>query len=204
VTGPEPGGDRTTPYQAAAAPVRADLAAVGFEVDAIRDLRHLGTRYQAAIPVLIRWLPIATHDAVRDDIVHALGVPWAPAAAPALVAEFRRAAPGPRQGQRWSIASALADAAHDAVFEDVAELARDRAYGRDREMLALALGRMSDPRAVHLLLELATDDEVCGHAAMALGRLRATAAAPVLRELTRHPRRWVRREAAKALKRIPG
>jgi HEAT repeat protein len=177
---------------------------VGFGVDEVRDLRHLGTRYQAAIPVLTRWLPVATHDAVRDDIIHALGVPWATAAAPALVAEFRRAAPGPGRGQRWSIASALSDAAHDAVFDDVVELVRDRAYGRDREMLALALGRMSDPRAVAVLLELATDDEVCGHAAMALGRLRAPAAERVLRELARHPRRWVRREATKALKRIAG
>jgi HEAT repeat protein len=198
MTGPAP----PARYETAAAPVLADLAAVGFAVDDIRDLRNLGIRYQAAIPVLVRWLPVATHDGVRGDIVHALGVPWAPAAAPALVAEFRRAAPGSAPGRRWSIASALADAAHDGVFDDIAELARDSAYGSDREMLALALGRMSDPRAVDVLLELATDDQVCGHAAMALGRLQAPRAAYVLRELSRNPRRWVRREAAKALKRL--
>jgi hypothetical protein len=191
-----------TRYAAAAAPVLAELADAGFALDTIGDLRGSGRRYTAAIPVLVTWLPVVTYDGVRGDIVRCLGVPWAPAAAPALVTEFRRAEPGSGPGRRWAIAAALAESANDAVFDEIVELARDRGYGSDRQMLALALGRMRDPRAVEVLIDLGRDDDLAGHAAMALGRLRAAAARPLLEKLAGHPARWVRREAAKALRRI--
>ena len=189
-------------YDAAAAPVVAELAAAGFAVDTIGELRGSGRRYTAAIPVLVKWLPRATYDGVRGDIVDSLGVPWAPAAAPALIVEFRRAQPGSGPGRRWSIAAALAESATDDVIDEIVELVRDRGYGDDRQMLALALGRMRDPRAVDVLLDLGREGDLAGHVAIALGRLRAAAARPLLEDLARHPVPWVRREAAKALKRI--
>jgi HEAT repeat protein len=69
-------------------------------------------------------------------------------------------------------------------------------------MVVAALGNMRDPRAVEILLELLADDAVSGYAAMGLGKLRAAVARPFILPLLEHPERWVRQEAAKALKRI--
>lgn len=100
---------------------------------------------------------------------------------------------------RWAVGNALAAVADDAVLDDVVELSRDHSDGRDRQMLVLALARMKDPRVVGVLTELLDDDEVVGHAVMALGRLKATEAWPAIERCLEHPQGWVREEARKAL-----
>jgi len=200
--------DNLARYREAAAPVLADLAAAGYAVDTIGALRQAGPKAKDAVPVLAGWLPRVTDDAVRADIVRALGVRWAKAAAPALIEEFRRIPPEPSTldgglpGPRWAVGSALAETATDAVFADLAELARDKRYGRDREMVVLALGNMRTPDAVGVLLDLLQDDDVAGHAVMALGKLRAQRARPAIEALAGHPKSWVRQEVRKALKRL--
>jgi hypothetical protein len=64
-------------YRTSARNVLADLAAVGFEVDTIGDLRHLDTPYLTAVPILVRWLPLVSDLVVKEDIVRTLSVPWA-------------------------------------------------------------------------------------------------------------------------------
>jgi HEAT repeat protein len=191
-------------YHEAAAPVLADLAAAGFPVATIGELRRAGPKARPAVPILARWLPVVTDTAVKADIVRALGVRWATAASPALLAEFRRAPAGldGLPGPRWAVASALAETARDDVLDEIVALARKRDYGRDREMLVVALGNMRDPRAIDILLELTQDDETVGHAVIALGKLRAEPARSTLESCLDHPQPWVRGEAKKALARL--
>lgn len=191
-------------YQEAAGPVLAELAAAGFEVKTIGELRRLGSRAKAAMPIIVKWLTLVSHDPLRVEILGVLSVRWAKAAAPFLIEGFQRApsAPDGLSQYRWTIGNALAEAATDDVFADVVRLARDRRYGRDREMLAVALGRMRNPQAVDVLLDLLADDELAGHAVIALGTLKATRAAPALRRMRDHPKRWVRNEVGKALRKI--
>jgi HEAT repeat protein len=195
--------EKVAGYLAAAAPVLTDLAAAGVEVSTIGEVGRQGMAIaRKAVPVLERWLAVETEPAVRADIIRALGGRWARSAAPALIAAYREAPPGDGPGRRWQIGNALAEAAGDEVFDDVVVLACDPAYGKDRQMVVLALANMSDPRAVDVLLELTRNEEVAGQAATALGKLRAERARPVLTELARHPKAWVRQEAVKALRRL--
>jgi HEAT repeat protein len=69
-------------------------------------------------------------------------------------------------------------------------------------MLAVALGNMRDPRAVDVLVELLDDEEIAGHALMALGKLKARAAMPAIRRFLEHPKPWFRKEAERALAKI--
>jgi HEAT repeat protein len=72
-------------------------------------------------------------------------------------------------------------------------------------MLAVALGNMSKASAVvDVLLELLKDDEVAGHAIIALGNLKAGAAREAIQVFLKDPKPWVRKEAEKALKAIGG
>lgn len=179
-----------------------ELATLGYDLSTIGSLRRGKSRYDAAVPILVRWLPRIGDRYVKEDIIRTLSVPWAKAALPVLIEQYRTADDDQGIGLRWAIGNALEVVADDTVFDDVVSLARDRRYGRAREMVVAALGNMRDRRTVRVLLELVTDDSVAGFAAMALGKLRAQEARPAVEQLLKHPKLWVRKEAAKALKRM--
>jgi hypothetical protein len=186
-------------YRTAARAVIADLAAVGFEVEAIGDLRSLGTPYPQAVPALIRWLSRVRDPAVKEDIVRTLSVPWAKDAAAPLLSEFERAEDDTGTGLRWAIGNALEVLASDEIADGMIKLATDRRYGEARQMVVVGLGKLKDARVADVLLELLVDDEVVGHAVMALGKLGAKTARSRIEPLLDHPRPWVRKEAKRAL-----
>lgn len=186
-------------YRTAARDVLADLAAAGFEVEAIGDLRRLGTPYPQAVPVLLHWLPRVRDAAVKEDIVRTLSVPWATDAASLLVSAFEQAEDPTGTGLRWAIGNALEVLANDGIADELIRLATDRRFGKAREMVVLGLGKLRDARVTDVLLNLLSDDEVVGHAVMALGKLRAKTARSRIEPLLNHPKPWVRKEAKKAL-----
>jgi len=135
----------------------------------------------------------------KEAIVRALSVPWAkPDAAVALVREFRKATEKDIL-LRWTIASGLSIVPNDSVFDDLVAIACDKRYSNAREMIAIALGKSSNQKAIRALIALLSDPEVQGHAVMTLVDLQAKEAVPAIRKLVNHPKKWVREEAAKAL-----
>jgi hypothetical protein len=183
-----------------ARPVIDELAAQGFAVQTIADLFNQRMGYEAAIPILLRWLPRISNPDVKEDIVRALSVPWArQSVLDALLTEFDRA-DGP--GLRWAVANALAVIADDSAFPRIADLVRDVRNGDAREMLTVALGNMRDPRALDLLLELVKDEDLVGHAAIGLGNLGDPRGKAALQSLLHHRKKWVRQEARSALHKL--
>jgi HEAT repeat protein len=186
----------------------SELAAVGVSVQSPWDLVKARWSYPAAIPVLLEWLdraevevPVHERSRFREGIVRSLAVKEAGGlAAPALIREFRR--PGVTSSYRWAVGNSLSVVADDGVFADLVELARDRDYGRDREMVVVALAQMQDPAAVDVLIKLLEDPDVAGHAVMALGKLKAVKARPALEPFREHPKAWVRKEAERALAKL--
>lgn len=182
-----------------AAPVVAALRGAGFLVDTVADLFNKKMDYRTAIPILVEWLPRVANPDVKQDIVRALSVKWARHAAPLLLAEFERADDPKGTGLRWAIGSALEVLSNDEIADGMIKLATDRRYGKAREMVVVGLGKLRDARVTDVLLNLLSDDEVVGHAVMALGKLRARTARSRIEPLLNHPKPWVRKEAKKAL-----
>ena len=194
-------------YLVAAAPVLDDLARAGYPVALISDLRQARVRYPGAIPTLVHWLPRIEDRRVRESIVRALSVPWAkPLATPALIDLFRTLPESDDPegtGLRWAIGNALEVLADKSVLDELIEIAEDCRYGRARQMLVLGLARPRDSRVIGVLVTLLEDPEVAGHAAMALGRLRAQPARQALERLQAGTQElWIRHEAEKALHRL--
>jgi HEAT repeat protein len=151
---------------------------------------------------LVRFVNV---EGIKAGIVRALTAKEARGIADtALVAEFRAVPPSQKAnlGLKWTIGNALSVVATDAAFADLVELLRDKRNGRSREMLAVALGNMKDPAAVDVLIELLNDEEVAGHALMALGKLKAQKARPHIESFLNHQKPWVRKEAKKALAKL--
>jgi len=183
-----------------------DLALVGHRFESLADLRHSGSRYENAVPVLLAWLPRVKDPKMKAEIVRALSVPWAKAAVRPLIDEFRNIDPTADPtgtGLRWTVGNALSVIADDAVFDDLADLARDRRYGLARQMVVVSLGRSKREDAVNVLLELLDDDDVDGQAVKALGKLKPKSARTALEGKLDDKRAWVRREARKALAKLP-
>jgi HEAT repeat protein len=188
--------------KADAAPVVAALRDAGFVVDTVAELFNKKLDYQTAIPILVEWLRRVANPDVKQDIVRALSVKWARHAAPLLLAEFERADDPTGTGVRWAIGNALEVLAGDEIADGMIKLAMDRRHGRAREMVVVGLGKLKDPRVADVLMNLLADDEVVGHAVMALGKLRARMARSRIEPLLNHPKPWVRKEAKKALANI--
>jgi HEAT repeat protein len=196
-------GERLEQNRRDSKPLREELAAAGFEVSSVAELYNSQMNYEKAIPLLLRWLPKIENPDIKESVVRALTVDWArPQAAPILIEEFRRVTDPSGTGLRWAIGNALATVADDSVFGEVAELAEDRRWGKAREMVTVALGNMRDPRAVPVLQRLLADEEVAGHALIALGNLRAKEAQADIEPFLDHPTPWVRSEAQKALAKL--
>lgn len=190
-------------YSLASVPVVADLAEAGFDVKWVSDLYHQNNSYKKAVPVLLKWLPRIDNLDVKEDIVRALSVPWAkPIAASALIAEFIKLKNESNMDLKWVIGNALSIVADDSVFTEIVDLVSDRQHGKSREMLAVSLGNMKDPRAQDVLIGLLDDEVVAGHAIMALGKLKSIKAYPKIEGFLDHPKAWVRKEAKRALEKI--
>jgi HEAT repeat protein len=184
-----------------ALPLLKDLAAIGVSVLSVSDLYNMRLNYRRAIPVLLEWLPRIKNPAVRQEIVAALGTPWArTTAANALLKEFEDAdATGL---DRWRVGAALAKLINDDYFEQIAALVRDRRYSQARQQLVISLGSMRHPAALQVLVELLSDKDVAGQAIVGLRKLGRPEAAEAVRPFLSHPVAWVRSEAKKALARF--
>src|SRR5665213_813169 len=159
----------------AAEPVVRELRAAGFDVEWIADLRHFVADYTAAIPILVKWLPIVENPAVKSDIVRSLSLTSQKWLAPLLIKEYRQI-PADTLAQRdlrVAVANALEVLADDAIFDDIAEMAQDKRMGPSRSFLVLALSKMATLRAVAILTSLLDDADVCVAAITSLGKLRA-------------------------------
>jgi HEAT repeat protein len=183
-----------------------ELAEAGFPVGSLTELRTSGQRYRAAVPVLLRWLPLVSDRNLKEDLVRALSVPWArPVAARPLLDEFDRVEMSDDPtgtGLRWAIGNALSIVADDSVFDELVRIVENRAFGKARQMVVIALGRSKRREAVPVLIGLLDDDDVSGHAVKALAKLRSHDARPALERMVNDPRSWVRKEAQKALAKL--
>ncbi|QRY40454.1 hypothetical protein JVX92_13350 [Microbacterium hominis] len=180
--------------------VLADLLDLGYAYSSLADLRRSGIRYVSAIPVLVDALERETDDRDAEEIVRALGVPWAkPVAIPALIRFFRRASAPTNLGARWATGSALEIIWDDAYFDELVDLATDVRYGRGREMVVLGFAKSKRPEADQVLLGLLADRDVKGHAVSALRKRKVRLPASLLGGLLHDDRTWVRKEAQKVL-----
>lgn len=181
-----------------------DLRNIGYDIHSVDGLRHSGEKYDAAIPVLLYWLPRVPLPHAKESIVRALSVPWAKSmAGPILIEEFEKAPKDANLFQwhalRWTIGNALEVIAEPSLLNKLIEIVTNKENGKAREMFVLALAKIRDPRSIQTLIKLLDDEQVAGHAVVALRKLKATQALEHLARFTDHPQAWVRKEAKKAI-----
>jgi hypothetical protein len=191
-------GSSREAYMRAAQPLLDELAALGFRVHRVNELRRHGARYAVAVPVLVRALERATDPMLVEELARVLAVPWAAPALRPLIEAFRRA-PNSPPPPKAALAAAIEALADDSVAEELLEIARAKEHGNARELVVLALAKLDDERAPDVLEELLHDRGVGGHALTALLRIvprRGLRLDPAIaKPFLRDGRAWVRRDA---------
>jgi len=179
----------------------AGLHELGYSANSLAELRQPGSRYRKAIPFLVDALSTTGDRKTLQEIVLTLSKSWAkPEATRPLIDLFQKV--DDRDGLQWAIGSALCSTWDDSEFDDLVRLAKDRRYGRSREMIVLGLARSKRPEAGDVLIGLLDDPDVNGHAVNALRKLKVPAARAGLEKMLDDPRTWVRKEARRALEAI--
>jgi len=187
----------------AALPIEIELRLAGVAIRSISDFLRDAVASDIAIPILLKWLPIADDPAVKETIVRALSIPSArPAATRPLIQQFRKLPLAENEGIKWAIGNALSVIADDSAFDAIRDLVQDRQHGRAREMLTVALGNMRNPETVNLLIRLLEDDQVAGHALIAIRKLGQPEAIAHVRPFLVHEKMWVRKEAKKTMNKL--
>jgi hypothetical protein len=184
-----------------ARPLLKNLEEIGFKTRTISDLCYLKQGdYKKVVPILLYWLPKIKEPRIKEDIVRTLSMPWAkPIAAKTLIEEFKTTPNKTASSLKWAIGNGLSIVADDSVFKEIVNLIKNKKNGKSREMLALALGNMSTPQAISVLINLLKDEEVAGHAIMGLRKLNAIKARPFLDNFLNHPKLWIRNQAKKTI-----
>jgi HEAT repeat protein len=197
------------------AALEAELETAGIDTTEFGLFHDFGLTtfdYEAAAPILVEWLPRVREPADTEVIARSLtGTKSAAAlAARALTAAFR-GLPPEQDSVKWAIGNALATLADAGVADDLLELLRDSRHGYSRQLLCDALKRTKDPRAANALIEAIDDDDIAGHAILALRSYGPKSALPHLRRarpkleaVLARPTATVfaKRQARKALERL--
>jgi hypothetical protein len=126
--------------------------------------------FERAVPIIIEWLPRIADSNVKDAMVRSLtGQPTARGeGARRLLAEFHRPEYSTQTSLLWAIGNALATVAGPADADDIIEILQDRSLGTARQMFCGALMRTHNSRRIGVLIALIEDDDVAGHAILAL------------------------------------
>lgn len=192
-------------YEDAARPILEDLAAAGFNVNQIKDVAAGGSDFRDAVPVLLRWLGKTGNYHVEQELVRTLADRAAkPQAGRPLLEYFERLDSEDDEPLKSAVANSLSVVAGAELADDLMRLAQDPSHGRSREMLVVGLGRLDNPRVVRVARQLLDDEQVAGHAVIALGDARAVEARKDIERFTQHEKAWVREEARRALRKIEG
>jgi hypothetical protein len=178
-------------------PLLEELKKDGFEVQTVADLRHIGRSYRDEIPLLLSWLQKIANVGVKEEIVRCLTLDNAPPlVGQNLIREFLRS---DNDILKWTIGNALSEVADESVLREMLQIIEDKCHGKSRQMIVLGVGRFQDPAVYDVLVRLLDDEEVCGHAAMALGKLAYVPAREALLRLTNHNKTWIQKKAKQAI-----
>jgi hypothetical protein len=182
-------------------PLLDDLATVGYKVEWISELRKEQS-WEAAIPVLLHWLPLVKHRNIEMDIIRCLSVPWTGRRATEyLIESFRNNAESDPQ-YAWTIGNALAIVDVNGFEREIIKLCRNAQYGMSRQMLVMALDHLDHPEAEETALDLLDDENVRIHAIIALGKMKSKRSLFHLEKLLTDKQASIRKEARRAITKI--
>lgn len=152
-----------------AKPLIAALREAGVSLNSLNDVIQVEKLHPAVIPVLLEHLDREKSEYVRGSMALALAVPEAIVGWSKIKTAFLND-PKPTTDvsrTKWQWALALGAIANDSMLDEVIDLLKNPAHGRDRVPLIQVLLRSKESRAKKVLEELESDPVIGKDAKMA-------------------------------------
>lgn len=171
----------------------------GVEFASISDLLKLNKSYKDLIPVILKHLTQTSNESDKDLLIRSLGVKGFNEATETLIQEFYKAESTPL---KWAIGNSLSIILDKSSLPALVKIAQEKEHGIARQMVVVALGKMKEREVIPILIELLKDEDVVGHAIMALGYFKDPEMIQYIEPFTEYNVRWIRSEAKKTIKKI--
>lgn len=183
--------------------VRQAFEKIGLVVKDIYELLNLKKKSPEMIRVLTELLDQDfKDDNLKEGAVRALAVKEAKGLAGKSLLRAFNFAKKEEFALRWAIGNSMEVVMTDECVDGVIDVVSDASNGKAREMFVLALGKVRSQKAEEALMKLLNDEGVVAQAIAALSRMESKRSKELITQFINHPRPLVRREAAKALKRL--
>lgn len=171
----------------------------GFEVKDYNQLDAIKRKIKIFIPVLIKYLEMFEARNYKNAIVGLLGVKGFSEATEILLNKYHDEN---CNINKWSIGDALYSIQDKRFEEKYIEIVKNKANGTSRQMIVILLGKLRCEKAISTLINLLQDSDVEGHVVMALGYFKNDELIKYIEPFLSHDKRWIRKEAEKAIKKI--
>ncbi len=155
------------------------------------------TKYKLILPHIIENLPKYDEAGWHSTFASLLATPRAGKdGAEALIQDFFRTQ------WKWEAGSFLEDNPHPSVASDLIKILENPEYGKARQRVVVALAKTRDSRAFDVISKLVDDPDLTGHVIEAFGIIGNPRAIPLIEPYLSHKMAWIRKAAAKVLKRL--
>lgn len=171
----------------------------GFNVEDFNELNAIKRKIKILIPILIRYLFEFEKKNYKDAIVGILGVKGFYEATETLLNLYFN---NDILIDRWAIGEALYSIQDKRFENEYIQIVEDKNNGDSRQMIVILLGKLRCEKAIPILIDLLQDDDVEGHAIMALGHFKDKNLIEYIKPFLNNKKTWVRREAEKAIRKI--
>jgi len=136
-----------------------ELSYIGIEISSIWDLVNSKDKYQNAIPVLLKYLPLVNYERNKEGIIRSLTVPEAKGqAVPFLLNEYYKL-PKEKENLRWVIGNAVNVTITKNDVESIFPIVLNKENGLSRQMFIAALAKSKAVNVKEVLHQLVNDDD---------------------------------------------
>lgn len=183
--------------------LKMELQKVGIIIDDIYDLVNTSIPYPEAIPILINAIEKGLSDKILiEGIIRSLAVKEVRGLCnKVLIKEFYRI-PKENTFLLWAIGNTMDVVICQEDVDDIIEIIKKKEYGVSRQMFVYALRKVNAEKSENVLIDLLDDTDVVAHVIPVLGKMKSQKAKSKITELLSSKSSLVRKEAAKALKKI--
>ncbi|MGO8753387.1 MAG: hypothetical protein ACLQNE_46215 [Thermoguttaceae bacterium] len=182
-------------------PIMDELRKVGVAAASVDEMvKGYAPLSPQIVQVLLDWLPRVQEDRIKESMIRALGAAKEPFDGRPLADCFMH---DTSETLRWPIANSMAIARPLEISDWLVEAVKNRLFGSARQMLVLALAKLT-PRETSLPVLLSVLDELPGHVAKALAGIGGAAELSALKsrvDSVQGPK-WIRNEMLKAIRKI--
>lgn len=178
-----------------------ELRNLGFQFEISSQINQFMPKYKKIIlPIAIKYYEQAKYDNEKNFFINLFHFKGFDEVVPLLIKDFFE--PTTSEHNRWFIADCLYQISSKQYMDDYIKIISDSAYGINRQMIILLVGKLKSEKAIPVLIELLEDESVRLQAIAALGYYKREEFRPYFEKFQNSKHSGWRKYAKAALKKL--